>query len=103
MCSSDLKSERLTGYLEFILRDVESSLREPMIRIITPEDIRRRGCQLSLVMARNGKEIFRQLTAAGVIADWREPDVLRLAPVPLYNSFEDISEFGAILRQILTD
>lgn len=97
------KSERLTGYLEFILRELESSLREPMIRIITPEDPERRGCQLSLVLARNGKEIFRQLTSAGVIADWREPDVLRLAPVPLYNSFEDISQFGAILRQILTD
>lgn len=97
------KSERLTGYLEFILRELESSLREPMIRIITPEDPERRGCQLSLVLARNGKEIFRQLTSAGVIADWREPDVLRLAPVPLYNSFEDISRFGAILRHILTD
>jgi kynureninase len=78
------KSRRLTGYLEFLLR--ESGL---PVRIITPSSTEERGCQLSLIVTENGKSLHRHLTENGVAADWREPDVLRLAPVPLYNSFED--------------
>jgi kynureninase len=70
------------------------------MNIITPKDPAERGCQLSLVATSNGKEIFNQLTAESVIADWREPNVIRMAPVPLYNSFEDVWKIGEILRRI---
>jgi kynureninase len=53
-----------------------------------------------MLMLRDGKKIFNELTAAGVIADWREPNVIRMAPVPLYNSFEDIYRFGIILMNV---
>ncbi|RYZ52164.1 MAG: kynureninase, partial [Sphingobacteriales bacterium] len=61
-------------------------------------DPSRRGCQLSLLFHENGKAIFDALTAQGIIADWREPDVIRIAPVPLYNSFEDVFRFYEVLR-----
>ncbi|MFM2207555.1 MAG: kynureninase [Bacteroidota bacterium] len=95
------KSEQLTGYLEFIVRSLNAALPEPLIRIITPENPARRGCQLSLVFNRHGKTLFRKLTERGVIVDWREPDVIRAAPVPLYNSFEDVFRFGEILSEEL--
>ncbi len=60
-----------------------------------------RGCQVSILMLKRGKEIFDELTKQGVIADWREPNVIRVAPVPLYNSFEDVSKFGNIINDIL--
>jgi kynureninase len=95
------KSEQLTGYLEFIVRSLNAALPEPLIRIITPENPVRRGCQLSLVFKHHGKTLFRKLTERGVIVDWREPDVIRAAPVPLYNSFEDVYRFGEILADEL--
>jgi len=100
------KSERLTGYLEFIVKDVNQSVgnhgqTSDLIRIITPSDPDQRGCQLSLILAENGKSIFRKLTDQGVIGDWREPDVIRVAPVPLYNSFEDVFRFGELLNSAL--
>jgi kynureninase len=73
----------------------------PGIKIITPSDAEHRGCQLSLLMEKNGREIFSRLTSAGVIADWREPDVIRIAPVPLYNTLEDIDRFLELLEQSL--
>lgn len=86
------KSALLTGYLEFIVRSSSEKL-----EIITPAE--NRGCQLSVVAHGMGKELFNFLTDHGVIADWREPNVIRCAPVPLYNSFEDIYRFGEILRK----
>jgi kynureninase len=68
-----------------------------VLQIITPETPER-GCQLSLLTNENGKALFDHLTKNGVIADWRNPNVIRMAPVPLYNSFEDIYQFGAILQ-----
>jgi kynureninase len=97
------KSEHLTAYLEFIIRSLNASLPQPLIRIITPEDPARRGCQLSLVFERHGKTIFQKLTERGVIVDWREPDVIRAAPVPLYNSFEDVFLFGQLLADELSE
>lgn len=97
------KSEQLTGFLEFIIRSINSSLPEPIIRIITPEDPTRRGCQLSLVFERHGKTVFQKLTERGIIVDWREPDVIRAAPVPLYNSFEDVFRFGQLLAEELSE
>lgn len=84
------KSLKLTGYFDALLK---ARLQSDSIRIITPSDPAQRGCQLSLQTQSNGRALFDRLTAAGVIADWREPDVIRLAPVPLYNSFMDVWEF----------
>ena len=95
------KSEKLTGYLEFLIHQLNSKRDTPLIKIITPADQERRGCQLSLVFAAKGREIFRALTEKGIIADWREPDVIRVAPVPLYNSFEDCYWFANVLEELL--
>lgn len=83
------KSIRLTNYLEFLL--LNGNRKD--FKIITPGDPNQRGCQLSIVMNSNGKKTFDALTDQGIIADWREPDVIRVAPVPLYNSFEDVRKF----------
>ena len=88
------KSEKLTAYLEFLLNQITNL---PFV-IITPDHPQRRGCQLSLLFQERGKEVFDKLTEQGVIADWREPNVIRIAPVPLYNTFEDAYRFYEILR-----
>lgn len=90
------KSERLTAYLEFLLNSIENI---PFI-IITPTHPERRGCQLSLLFQERGREVFDKLTANGVIADWREPNVIRIAPVPLYNTFEDCYLFYEVLKGV---
>jgi kynureninase len=90
------KSERLTSYLEWLLRQITHLPFE----IITPTDAQRRGCQLSMLFGERGKEVFETLTANGVIADWREPNVIRVAPVPLYNTYEDCYKFYEILMSI---
>jgi kynureninase len=90
------KSKLLTGYLEFLLL----SGKRKDFKIITPEDVAQRGCQLSIVMNENGKKTFDALTQNGVIADWREPDVIRVAPVPLYNTFEDVYRFAEIFHAV---
>lgn len=90
------KSLRLTGYLEWLLaRELGDA-----VEILTPADPRRRGCQLSLKVKSNasGRTVFEKLEAAGVTCDWREPDVIRVAPVPLYNRFEEVYSFVQILR-----
>jgi kynureninase len=69
--------------------------------IITPSDPGARGCQLSIFMKQNGKKVFSSLAKAGVIADWREPNVIRLAPVPLYNTFEEVFSVGQVFKQSL--
>lgn len=91
----------LSNYLLFILDDCNSKTPEQTIEVITPRREQERGCQVSILMKKKGKQIFEKLTAQGVIADWREPDVIRVAPVPLYNSFEDVWRFGNILEKIL--
>ncbi|GIV33986.1 MAG: kynureninase [Chitinophagales bacterium] len=94
------KSEKLTGYLEFILHDVAKQSRHPL-KIITPADKNQRGCQLSVHVGKEGKHLYGALKKAGVIVDWREPDVIRMAPVPLYNTFSEVFEFGQVLNKIL--
>ena len=94
------KAEKLTGYLEFIVDDINTSL-DKKLEIITPRDKKQRGCQLSIVAHGRGKELFNKLSEAGIISDWREPNVIRCAPVPLYNSFEDVFRFGKILKSLL--
>lgn len=96
------KSLVLTEYLQTVIEDASRESGQA-IRIITPKDPKRRGCQISISVPGKGRAVFEKLSAAGVIADCREPDVIRLAPVPLYNSFEDVYHFGALLSQYLKD
>ncbi|MGE0754519.1 MAG: kynureninase [Alphaproteobacteria bacterium] len=91
------KSLRLTGYMEFLL----DSIGGDHFTILTPGDEAQRGCQLSILMHNNGRAVFDTLTEAGVICDWREPDCIRVAPVPLYNSFADVHEFARLLAEAL--
>jgi kynureninase len=91
------KSRRLTAYLEQLIDEIG----DDRIAIITPRDPAQRGCQLSIRVLNSDKHLHEQLVSRGVFADWREPDVIRVAPVPLYNSFEDVARFAAILRECL--
>ncbi|XLS28338.1 kynureninase [Flavobacteriaceae bacterium M23B6Z8] len=92
------KSKLLTSYLEFILREVDKKVKASF-EIITPQE---RGCQLSVFLHGEGKSIFNYLMDEGVITDWREPNVIRLAPTPFYCSFEDMYRFGQILQKGLS-
>ncbi|MDQ2746169.1 MAG: hypothetical protein M3T96_02800, partial [Acidobacteriota bacterium] len=91
------KSVKLTNYLEFLLNEIH----DERISIITPASEKERGCQLSIRVGNSGKTLFDELTKRGIIADWREPDVIRVAPVPLYNSFADVYQFTEILKDCL--
>ncbi len=91
------KSLRLTAYLEAGIQAVAKA-NDVHLEIITPQDPARRGCQLSLVAHGFGKQLFERLTDAGVVVDWREPNVIRMAPVPMYNTFEDIARFVNVLK-----
>lgn len=97
------KAKLLSGYLHFVLDDINQSCSEKVIDVITPANESEHGCQVSMLMLRNGKQVFETLNKAGVIADWREPNVIRIAPVPLYNSFEDIYRFGEIIASFLSE
>ena len=88
------KSKILTSYLDYLLSQIETD----RINIITPDD---RGCQISISVKNGNKDLFNKITERGVIADWREPDVIRVAPVPLYNSYLDVYKFYKILEDIL--
>ena len=91
------KSRKLTGYLEFLLNEIH----DERVSVITPSDEDRRGCQLSIRVKDADKSLFKAISEQGVIADWREPDVIRVAPVPLYNSFRDVYGFIGILKKCL--
>ncbi|HXL57893.1 MAG TPA: kynureninase [Chitinophagaceae bacterium] len=95
------KRKMLTAYTHFILNNINERLHKKVIEIITPVNEDERGCQVSMFMLQKGKEIFNALMQHGVIADWREPNVIRIAPVPLYNTFEDVWHFGNIIETIL--
>jgi kynureninase len=88
------KSKALTSYLSYLLNNIKTS----RIEIITPKE---RGCQISIRVMGGDKKLFKSLTKKGVIADWREPDVIRIAPTPLYNSFQDVFKFSKILEEQL--
>ena len=96
------KRDKLTAYLEFIIDEISAKQNEnSKLEIITPRNKENRGCQLSIVAHGRGKSLFKTLLEEGVISDWREPNVIRIAPVPLYNSFEDAWHFGQILEKAL--
>jgi kynureninase len=90
------KSKDLTGYLEYLLLEWG----DENLNIITPKNPEERGCQLSIQFLDADKSLFEKLTKAGVVADWREPQVIRVAPAPMYNSFEDVYRFVQILKHI---
>ena len=89
------KSLHLTGYLQ----DWIDSIAEPSIEVVTPRDPRARGCQISLELRRDARELFEFLRVRGIVGDFREPDVLRLAPVPLYNTFHDVWRAGRAIEE----
>lgn len=95
------KGRKLSTYLHYILNDINDGMHEKVIQIITPAEETERGCQVSMLMLKRGKEVFTELSEQGVIADWREPNVIRVAPVPLYNTFEELWKFGNIIETIL--
>jgi len=92
------KRDELTAYLECIIHDVSESTEGTTFEIITPKNPKERGSQLSILAHGQGKVLFDAMSKEGVVADWREPNVIRVAPVPLYNSFEDCYRFGEILK-----
>ena len=89
------KSVRLTGYLQFLLKHAGHS----KLTVITPRETNERGCQLSILVHEHPKELFNKLDAAGVKCDFREPNVIRVAPTPLYNTFHDVWRFSRILME----
>jgi kynureninase len=93
------KSELLTSYLEFLLQEINGE--RGVIEIITPKNTNERGCQLSLLVKKGGKAVFDELYQNAIVGDWRHPNVIRIAPTPLYNSFMDVYRFAKILKQSL--
>jgi kynureninase len=91
------KAVQLTGYAEALINAINTKHRV-RLEIITPSDPEQRGCQLSIFAHGMGKDLFDKLTAQGISLDWREPNVIRMAPVPMYNSFEDVWRFGEALE-----
>lgn len=92
------KAIKLTGYTEYLVKQ----LGEDVVKIITPENPAERGSQLSIQVKNADRKLFEKVSKAGVIADWREPDVIRIAPVALYNSYEDVFQFYTILKDCLS-
>ncbi len=91
------KRDLITAYLEYILHEIDKEVASTF-EIITPSNLQERACQLSVFLHGEGRSLFDYLMKNGVITDWREPNVIRLAPVPLYTSFEDMYEFGQVLK-----
>ncbi|WP_298881612.1 kynureninase [uncultured Polaribacter sp.] len=91
------KSEKLTGYFEFLIQEIGSN----DIKIITPKNPKERGCQLSIQVKNADKSLHKKLTENHIITDWREPDVIRCAPTPMYNTFEDVYRMVSILKDLL--
>jgi kynureninase len=91
------KSEKLTGYFEYLINQIDTG----SIKIITPSNPKERGCQLSIQVKNADKSLHKKLTENNIITDWREPDVIRCAPVPMYNSFEDVYRMVEILKTLL--
>jgi len=95
------KREKLNGYLWSLLENLDRETGGKQIRFITPVDPAARGCQVSMLMLKNGKDVYTGLMKAGFIVDWREPDVIRFAPVPLYNTYTEVWNFVQALRGLL--
>lgn len=92
------KGKKLSAYLLFVLNEMNKDFTKKVLEIITPQNEAEHGCQVSIFIPENGKEIFNSLSKNSIIADWREPNVIRVTPVPLYNTFEEVYQFGQILK-----
>jgi kynureninase len=93
------KRDLITSYLEFVIDSISEKYKEKCsFELITPRDKKQRGSQLSIKVMGQGIELFKRICELGVLADWREPNVIRLAPVPLYTSYEDCFHFGQVLE-----
>lgn len=97
------KGQALSDFLLFLLDGINESADSPVLEVITPRDRVSKGCQVSMLMHRRGKEVFDRLFREGIFADWREPNVIRVAPVPLYNSFEEVWRFAETLKQAIRE
>lgn len=96
------KRDKMTAFLESVIDDISEKNKDKVtFEIITPRDQKHRGAQLSILAHGQGKSLFDALSAEGVVADWREPNVIRVAPAPLYNSFEDCYWFGQLLEKAI--
>ncbi len=95
------KGKNLSAYLLFILNEINTHSSKKILEIITPQAENEHGCQVSILILEKGKEILEFLNKNSVIADWREPNVIRVAPVPLYNTFEEVYQFGEIINKYL--
>lgn len=91
------KSKKLTSFMAFLIQDQMKTKGTADFEIITPSNPEERGAQLSLLVHKDGKALFQHLTKQGIVADWREPNVIRVAPAPFYNSFEDVYRFVSVL------
>jgi kynureninase len=91
------KSGKLTGYLEFLIDEIG----DDRISIVTPRDRTQRGCQLSIRVNTGDGSLHQRIVSQGVSADWREPDVIRVTPVPLYNKYAEVHRFAEILKSSL--
>ena len=94
------KQKKLTSFLAFVLDDISSQSENVSFEVITPDQ---RGSQLSILTHGSGKQLFDAISAKGVVADWREPNVIRVAPVPIYNSFTDVFEFGELINDSINN
>lgn len=93
------KQKKLSAFLFEVLNEINQD--NKYFSILTPQNPAERGCQVSIAMHENGKQVFDALSKNGVMADWREPNVIRIAPVPMYNTFEEVFTFGEILKKIV--
>jgi kynureninase len=96
-----VKRKLMNSYLWFILDQVNNNSHTEIIQLITPRKEAERGCQVSMLIKENGRNLYDGLMQQGIMVDWREPDVIRLAPVPLYNTFEELWRFGFVLENII--
>ncbi len=94
-----VKQKKMSAYVFELLNKINDG--DKYFSILTPQNPGERGCQVSIAMHKNGKQLFEGLTKNGIMADWREPNVIRIAPVPLYNTFEEIFLFAEVLKKLL--
>ena len=91
------KKQQLSDYLLYLIDDINKMFQIPFVKVITPAGAK--GCQVSMLIQKEGKRVFKHLADKGVFADWREPDVIRMAPVPLYNTFSEVWQVAQILKE----
>ena len=92
------KGQRLSDYLIYLVNEINRNAGESLIKVLTPSS---KGCQVSLLVKHNARQLFGLLMENGIFADWREPDVIRVAPVPLYNTFTEVYDFSEVMKKLI--